>query len=117
MQQMGLKLVVCSLWILGAFLLRGYPWTRRFFAYVGLMVSVLYLVPLGLARLQQLLAFPNEQTAEVPFIGFTVGLVVGPALGIYLGYWAMRNWWCYYLAQAITIGFLCWIHIGRPPSH
>lgn len=114
MQQAVIKLIVCAAWIAGAWLLRGYVWPRRFFAYGGVLLASLYWGPIGFAKLQQALAFPNEQTAEVPFIGMLVGYIVGPAAAVTLGYWAMRNTWCYVLAQAITVAFFIWVRFGNP---
>ena len=117
MSQWGAKLIVCTSWILGSYLLCGFVWPRRFFPFAGLLVAMLYIGPLGIAQLQQSLSFPDEGTAQVPFIGFTVGLLVGPAAAIFLGYWATRKWWCYGVSQTLTVGFLIWVHLGQPEIH
>ena len=114
MEQLTLKLIVCALWLAGGAVSYGYPWPRRFFAYCGPFLVSLYWGPLVFARIQQ--AIDDPVRASVPFIGYTVGVVVGPIAAIALGYWGMRNLWSYVACVALTIAFFAWVHLGSPSS-
>jgi hypothetical protein len=103
----SLVAAACSgLWLLGSYAAYRKVWGRRFFAYTGVTIACLYWGALGLAELQKLTNFPNPRTAEVPFIGMFVGAILGPAVGIALGYLSMLNSVFYGIGQAISAGFL-----------
>ena len=106
------RVVIAAAWLTAAYLLRNQFWPRWLFSVGGVLLVSFYLGPLGFAALQKALELPNPTMAEVPFLGYFVGLVLGPLAALFLGYYGTKNAWCYILNQAITCVFLFWMRFG-----
>ena len=112
MSPLGARIIIAAAWLAGAYLLRERFWPRWLFSLIGVLFVSFYLGPLGFAELQRAFDFPNPQMAEVPFLGYLVGLVLGPLTAVLLGYCGTKSLWCYCLNQAIACGFLFWMRFG-----
>ena len=112
MAPLGARIVIAAAWLAAAYLFRNQLWPRWLFSVGGVLWVSWYLGPLGFGSLQRALDLPNPQMAEVPFLGYLAGFVLGPLAAVLLGYYGTKSIWCYSLNQVITCGFLFWMRFG-----
>ena len=106
------RVLIAAAWLAAAYVLRKQFWPRWLLSTAGVVFASFYLGPLWVAELERALFFPNPREPQVPFLGYFVGLVLGPLTALLLGYFGTKRAWCYILNQAITCAFLFWMRFG-----